>query len=169
MSFQKACRFSNIMILPRSGLSHFVKSIPELPGIYTRKWITNNEITLAALILKPTVLRLELGTLRDLCHWKIDFASFMRYQICLNLTSGARSTRSGKNDENKPKCWKFAHNGYPAYHPCVQNLPNPHHAFLKSKYLFEEGKFFYNVVFPICREHLQADLNPHRKIGKKSF
>jgi hypothetical protein len=48
----------------------------------------------------------------------------------------------------------------------VQNLPNPHHEFLKTKYLFEEGKFVYDVVFLIGEEHLQADWNLHRKTGK---
>ena len=57
---------------------------------------------------------------------------FRKYQVCPNLTSVARSTENGKNDENKPKCWKIANNGYPAYHLCAQNLPNPYHEFPKS-------------------------------------
>jgi hypothetical protein len=67
--------------------------------------------------------------------------AFRKYQVCLNPTSGTRSTGSGKNDENKPKCWKIADNSYLAYHLCAQNLPNLFHEFLKSKYLFEEGNF----------------------------
>ncbi len=57
---------------------------------------------------------------------------FQKYQVCPNLTSVARSTESRKNVENKPKCWKIANNGYPAYHLCAQNLPNPYHEFPKS-------------------------------------
>ena len=70
MKFQKASSFSKIMRLPRSWLSRFVKSIPELPEIFTGKWTANKEITLATLI-KTVVPRPELRTLQDLCHWKV--------------------------------------------------------------------------------------------------
>ncbi len=83
----------------------------------------------------------------------------------MNLTSGARSTRSEKSDENKPKCWKFANNGYLAYHLRTQNLPDPRHGYPGSKQLFEDGEFIYDVVFLVFGEH-RADQNPHRKIGK---
>ena len=38
----------------------------------------------------------------------------------------------------------------------------------KRKYLFKDGKFIYDLVFPIHEEHLQADRNLHQKIGKNS-
>ena len=67
MSFQKAGNFSKIISLPRSWLSQFIESIPESPGIYTGKRTANKEIPPATFILKPTVLRLELRILQDLC------------------------------------------------------------------------------------------------------
>jgi hypothetical protein len=78
---------------------------------------------------------------------------FEKYQDRLNPTSGAKSTRSGKNGENKLKCWKFANNGYP-HTIFAQNLPSPHQADPKSKYLFEDGKFIYDLVFLVRGEHL---------------
>jgi hypothetical protein len=55
MSFQKASKFSKIMRLPRSWLCRFIKSIPELPEIFTGKRTANKEITLVALIPKTAV------------------------------------------------------------------------------------------------------------------
>ncbi len=80
--------------------------------------------------------------------------AFQKYQVFLNQIMGAGLTGSEKNDENKLKCWKIANNGYLTYHLCAQNLPNPYHEFPKSKYLFEEGNFFYDVTFLVCEEHL---------------
>jgi hypothetical protein len=76
MSFQKAGRFLKIISLPRSWLSWLFKSIPKLPRINTRKRTANKEITPDALIPKPTVLQPELRMIQDLCHWKLDVASF---------------------------------------------------------------------------------------------
>ena len=95
--------------------------------------------------------------------------SFQKYQVFLNSTSGARSIGSGKNDENKPKCWKIAKSSYPAYHLCAQNLPNPHYEFPESQLFFEKGNFIYDEVLPVRQEHLQADWNPHQKTGKTTM
>uniref|UniRef100_A0A2N9HP39 Uncharacterized protein n=1 Tax=Fagus sylvatica TaxID=28930 RepID=A0A2N9HP39_FAGSY len=81
---------------------------------------------------------------QDLCHGKVDITSFPEIPSFPNPTSGARSTELGKNNENKPKCWKIANNSYPVYHLCAQRLPNPYNEFLKSLYLFEEGNFIYD-------------------------
>jgi hypothetical protein len=49
---------------------------------------------------------------------------------------------------------------------CAQNLPNPYHEFSKSKYLFEEGNFIYDVVFPVHGEHLRGFKLTGISIGK---
>jgi hypothetical protein len=68
ISFQKVGSFSKIISLPRSWLSRFVKSIPELPRIYTGKWTTNKKITSAALIPKPAISLPKLKILQYLFH-----------------------------------------------------------------------------------------------------
>ncbi len=82
------------------------------------------------------------------------------------MTSGARSTESGTNDENKPNYWKFTNNDHLTYHLCAQNLPNSYHGDPERKYIFEDDKFIYDVVFPVREEYLQVDRNLHQKIGK---
>jgi hypothetical protein len=47
---QKASNFSNYARLPKICSFQFIKSISKLPGIFTKKWTPNKEITLAALI-----------------------------------------------------------------------------------------------------------------------
>jgi hypothetical protein len=86
---------------------------------------------------------------------KYTSQAFRKYQVFPNPTLGDRSTELGKNDENKPKCWKIASDGYPAYRLCAQRLPNPYHEFLKSLRLFEEGNFV-----------IRADWNLYQKTGR---
>ena len=88
---------------------------------------------------------------------KYTSQAFRKYQVCPNPTSGDRSTELRKNDENKPKCWKIASDGYPAYHLCAQRLPNPYHEFLKSLHLFEEGNFIIRADWNLYQKTRRND------------
>jgi hypothetical protein len=103
---------------------------------------------------------------QDLCHGKVDITRFSKIQSLPNPTLGARSTESGKNDKNKPKCWKIANNGYPAYHLCAQSLPNPYHEFPESLRFFEEGNFVYDKVLSVRQELIQLTGIRAEKLGK---
>jgi hypothetical protein len=137
-----------------------------LPRISTGKRTVNKETSLATPIPKPAVLQLEVRMTQDLCHGKVDITSFPEIPSFPNPTSGARSIELGKNNENKPKCWKIANNSYPVYHLCAQRLPNPYNEFLKSLHLFEEGNFIYDKVLSVHQDLIRADRNPCRKTRK---
>ena len=154
MSFQKSGSFSKIRSLPRSRFLRLVESIPELPKIGIRKRTANKETSPAAIIPKPTVSQLELRMIQDFCHGKVDITSFQEIPSLPKSNIEVRSTKSEKNDENKPKCWKMTNNGYPAYNLCTHSLPNPYQEFLKSLCLFKEGNSIYDKVLSVRQEFI---------------
>jgi hypothetical protein len=78
----------------------------------------------------------------------------------------ARSIKSGKNDENKPKCWKFANNGYLAYHLCAHNLPGPHQANPKNKYLSKMASLYMKWFSRFAKSMSEVTRIFTRKLGK---